>query len=370
MAETLLDFDGGWLKVLGSESQYVQVSDGKRQNLTRLPDLDETNRGVWIVTDSATQAVRAAPTDFSYKLGARKKGELLYAEGSLTVGGVWLKLAPGQYILTSNDSGSLLERLPPLDQSQAGKWVVACLPSSLSHFSLLSRSDNAVRCGPSSGCTQTAAKRLGQILEAEGVLHFDGGWLKLAAPLEAYMRIADGGAAPLLSPLPELDRSDSGAWVICAAAAQHACDGLDPDAGRPTDCALRRGEIVRAEGSLRFRGATWLALAARPPQYVAATDAAGAALLARLPALDPSAAGTWVVAAAPAPVWLGLGGESRRVGVRRPGEAVRAEGGWTVQGETWVKLLGAERYVLLSDGAGQRLARPAAPGQSAEQAPA
>jgi hypothetical protein len=369
MAETVLDFDGGWLKVSDSESQYVRISDGKRQNLAKLPDLDETNRGVWIVTDSATQAVRAGPTDSSYKLGARKRGELLHAEGSLTVGGVWLKLAAGQYILASNHSGPVLERLPPLDSRQAGRWVVAGPPPSSSHFSL--RSDCAVRCGPSSGCAQTAAKRLGQILEAEGVLPFDGGWLKLAAPAEAYVRIADGGAAPLLAPLPELDRGDAGAWVVCAAAAQHARDGLGPDAGRPPDGALRRGEIVRAEGSLRFRGAAWLQLAARPPQYVAAADPAGAALLARLPALDAAAAGTWVVAAAaPAPVWLGLGGESRRDGVRRPGEAVRAEGAWVAQGETWVKLLGVERYILAADAAGPRLVRPAPPGRPAEQAPA
>ena len=150
MAENLLDFDGGWLKVMGSESQYVRVSDGKRQNLAKLPDLDETKCGVWIVTSSAAQAVRSGPTDSSYKLGTRKKGELLFAEGSLTVSGVWLKLAAGQYILASNDSGPALERLPPLDRSQAGKWVVTCPPPSLGGCWLTTRAGGGRQSWPGS----------------------------------------------------------------------------------------------------------------------------------------------------------------------------------------------------------------------------
>jgi hypothetical protein len=326
--------------------------------MARLPELDQNDRGLWIVLAS-NAPVRCGVSTSSYKLGIRKKGEIFQVEGSLNIGGMWLKLAAGQYLLASQEPDVAAVRLPDLNRSSAGKWVVACPSPSISHFSF--RSDALVRCGPSAGCEQMGERRLGDIVHAEGSLDFDGGWLKLAAASDRYMRMADGDR-PLVSRLPDLDASDAGAWCVVAAASQRARDGPSAEC-RALD-AYRRGETARAAGSVRFIGGTWLQLAAAPEQYVLAADPTGGGeLWARLPPLAAAAAGEWVVSSpAPQPVWLGLGGESRRAGIRRQGEAVRAEGSVAAPGGgTWLRLDGEERYMLAADAGGaQYLTRRAA----------
>ena len=357
MVETILDYDGGWLKLFDSEAQYLKIADGQRQYAAKLPPLDVNHMGLWIIT-AQTAAVRCGVSASSYKVGARKRGETIHAEGSLNARGLWLRLAAGQYLLASHEAEAWAEQLPALNRTTAGKWIVTCPPPSIAQLSLWGGSP--VRCGPSGGCEQVAARRFGEVVEAEGTLDAGGGWLKLAAASDQYMRLADAGGRALLSRLPDLDRGDAGAWAVCAGGggAQRATAGLCGEC-RALD-AFRRGEIARAEGSLRFDGGTWIKLAAAgaPDQYALATDRAGAALWARLPPADAADAGAWTVSSPGAhPVWLGLGGESRRAGARRQGEVVRADGSVTVAalGGTWLRLAGTGQYVLLApDGSGAR----------------
>ena len=76
--------------------------------------------------------------------------------------------------------------------SNAGSWVI------------VSSNNQPVRCGPSNQSSKVNSKRPGEILTAESILNFDGGWLKLTDSESQYLRISDGKRT-YAARIPELD---------------------------------------------------------------------------------------------------------------------------------------------------------------------